>query len=218
MLSAAHNHIRHFRLLDLKIRLRLEHFAHLQAISLLVALRPRRPDGRPTRSVEQAKLDSDRVRNFAHDAAKRIHFAHQVPLSDAANRRVSGRAQKSHRKERIRTRATAGSGSDHPASKENGRKDRAAVRPLGVGTLPDRAPQRNRSPVRLPLFRPPQRLRQPNPERPPPRTRLTRPVGRKAPTHPPNGPGSASIRTLKGTPVRSYEFASQPGGPQKIDR
>src|SRR6266481_6270433 len=89
MLSAAHNHIRHFRLLDLKIRLRLEHFAHLQAISLLVALRPRRPDGGSTRSVEQAKLDSDRVRDFAHDAAKRIYFAHQVSLSDAADRRIT---------------------------------------------------------------------------------------------------------------------------------
>src|ERR1700674_3265821 len=85
MLSAAHNHIRHFRLLDLQIRLRLEYFAHLQAVGLFVALRPRRPDGGSTRSVEQTKLDSDRVRDFAHDATESVHFAHQVPLGDAAD-------------------------------------------------------------------------------------------------------------------------------------
>src|SRR6266404_1174710 len=89
MLSAAHHHIRHFSLLDLQIRLRLKHLAHLQPVGLLVALRPRRPDGGPTRSVEQPKLDSDRIRDLAHDAAKRIHFPHQVPLSDAANRRIT---------------------------------------------------------------------------------------------------------------------------------
>src|ERR1019366_8536799 len=84
-----HNHIRHLGLLDLQVRLRLEHFAHLQAISLLVALRPRRPDGGSTRSVEQAELDSDRVRDLAHDAAKSVHFAHQMPLRDAADGRVT---------------------------------------------------------------------------------------------------------------------------------
>jgi len=83
--------------------------------------------------------------------------------------------------------------------------------------LTDR-PQRNRSPVRLPLFRPPQRLRRPNPERPPPRTRLTRPVGRKAPTHPPTGPGFASIRTLKGTLSRATSLRRNPEGRKKMDR
>src|SRR6266446_4503030 len=89
MLSAAHNHIRNSRLLDLKIRLRLQPLTHLQAIGLLVALRPGRPDGGSTRSVEQSKLDSNCVRDFAHDSAKRIHFPHQVPLSDAADRRIT---------------------------------------------------------------------------------------------------------------------------------
>src|SRR5258706_1553779 len=40
-----------FRLLDLEIRLRLQHLAHLEAVSLLFALRSRRPYGRTTRSV-----------------------------------------------------------------------------------------------------------------------------------------------------------------------
>src|SRR4029077_12753333 len=46
---------------------------------------PRGADGGSARSVEQTKLDSDRVRDFAHDATESVHFAHQVPLSDAAN-------------------------------------------------------------------------------------------------------------------------------------
>src|SRR5208283_3032879 len=52
------NHIGHFRLFDLQIRLRLQHFTHLQAIGLFVALGTRRPDGGPARSVEQAELNS----------------------------------------------------------------------------------------------------------------------------------------------------------------
>ena len=80
-----HNHIRHFRLLDLQVRLRLQHLAHLQAVGLFATLRPRRPDGGSARSVEQAELDSDGVRDLAHDAAERIHFAHQMPLRNAAD-------------------------------------------------------------------------------------------------------------------------------------
>src|SRR6266852_710926 len=125
------------------------------------------------------------------------------PLYPDSQPEVVG-CRKSRCKEGIRIRATAGSGSDHPASKENGRKHRATVRPVGVGTLSNREPQRNRPPVRLPLFCPHQRLRRPNPERRPTRTRLTRPVGGKAPTHSPDGPGLASIRTLKGAAARSY--------------
>jgi hypothetical protein len=87
-------------------------------------------------------------------------------------------------------------------AKKIAEKDRAAVRFVGVGTLSNRALQGNRPPARLPRFRPPERLRRPDPEGPPPRTRLTRTVGRKAPTHPPHGPGWASI-------CRIYQIARQ---------
>ena len=75
----------HFRLLDVQIRLGLQHLAHLQAVLLLVALRARRPHGRPARSIQQAKLDSDRVGHLAHDAAQRVDFANEVPLGDATH-------------------------------------------------------------------------------------------------------------------------------------
>ena len=81
--------IHDFRLLDEQIRLRLQHLAHLHAILLLVALRPRRPNRRSPGSIQQAKLDPDRIGDFAHDAAQRVYFAHKVPLGDAANRRIT---------------------------------------------------------------------------------------------------------------------------------
>src|SRR6202041_1662570 len=71
------------------IRLRLQHLAHLQSISLLIALRPWRPDRGSARSVKQPKLDADCIRNLAHYAAKRIHFADKMPLSNASNRGIT---------------------------------------------------------------------------------------------------------------------------------
>ena len=85
-----HNQLRHFGLLDVQIGLRLQHLAHLQAVLLLVALRARRPDGRAARGVEQAKLDADRVGDFAHDAAEGVDFADEVSLGDAADGGIAG--------------------------------------------------------------------------------------------------------------------------------
>jgi hypothetical protein len=87
--SRFHDQIRNFRLLDLEIRLRLQHLAHLQAIGLLVTLRTRRPYRRAARGIQQAELDADGVGNLAHDSAQRVDFAHQVSLRDAADRRVA---------------------------------------------------------------------------------------------------------------------------------
>ena len=83
--SRLHDQIRDFRLLDFQIRLRLQHLAHLQAIGLLVALGARRPYGGAARGIQQAELDADGVGDFAHDAAERVDFAHQVSLGDAAH-------------------------------------------------------------------------------------------------------------------------------------
>ena len=83
------------------VRLRFQHLAHLEAIGLLVALRPRRPDGGSARSIEEAELDSDRVSDFAHDAAKSIHFAHQVSLGNAANGRDYMTSARSDRRSRV---------------------------------------------------------------------------------------------------------------------
>ena len=62
-----------------------EHFAHLYAVELLVALGARAPDGGTARRIQQAKLDADGIGNLAHDAAECVDFAHKVPLGDAAN-------------------------------------------------------------------------------------------------------------------------------------
>ena len=55
-----------------------------------VALSARRPYCGPSGSVEQPKLDSDRVGHLAHDAAKRVHFAYEVPLGNSTDSRIAG--------------------------------------------------------------------------------------------------------------------------------
>ncbi len=84
------NHIRDFGLLDFQIRLRFEHFAHLQAIGLLIALGTRRPDGGAARSIEETELDADGVGDLAHDAAERVDFADEMSLGDAADGGIAG--------------------------------------------------------------------------------------------------------------------------------
>jgi hypothetical protein len=79
------DHVHHFRLLDMQIRLRFQHLPHFHPVLALVALRSRGPDGRPARRIQQAKLDADRIGHLAHNPAQRVHFPHQVPLGDAAN-------------------------------------------------------------------------------------------------------------------------------------
>ena len=84
------NQIRHFGLLDLQVRLRLEHFLHLQAICLLVALGAWRPDGGTARGVEQAELNADGVGDLTHDAAEGVDFADKVSFGDAADGGIAG--------------------------------------------------------------------------------------------------------------------------------
>ena len=69
----------------MQVRLRLQHLAHLNPVLALVALRSRRPHGRPPRGIQQAKLDADGIGYFPHDAAQRIHFPYQVALGDSAD-------------------------------------------------------------------------------------------------------------------------------------
>src|SRR6478609_7418209 len=90
MTGFLHNQLSHFSLLDEQIRLAFQDFPHFQAVLLLVALGARRPHGRTARGIEQAELDPDGVRDFAHDSAQRVHFADQMALGDPAHGRVAG--------------------------------------------------------------------------------------------------------------------------------
>jgi hypothetical protein len=84
-LGALYNQVGHFGLLDLQIRLRLQYFAHLEPVSLLVALRTRRPYCRAARCIQQTELDADRVGDLSHDAAERVNLPDQVALGNAAD-------------------------------------------------------------------------------------------------------------------------------------
>src|ERR1035437_6094868 len=79
----------HLGLLDPQIGFVFKHLAHPVAIQPLVHLSARRPHRRTARRIQQAELDADRIRHFAHDAAQRVDFTHQVTLGDAADGRVA---------------------------------------------------------------------------------------------------------------------------------
>jgi hypothetical protein len=47
------------------------------------------PNRRAAAGIQKTKLNSDRVRDFAHDAAQSVDFADQVTLGDSANGRIT---------------------------------------------------------------------------------------------------------------------------------
>ncbi len=105
--------IDNFRLLDVEVRLGLQNFAHLDAVLLLVALRSRGPDGGPAGSIEQTELNADRVGDFAHHAAQRIDFAHQMTLGNSADRGIAGHLRDQVEIQRKQRGAQAHAGTRH---------------------------------------------------------------------------------------------------------
>ena len=57
---------------------------------MLIALGAGRPDRRSARSIEQAKLDANRVRDLAHDAAEGVDFANQMAFGNSTYSGVAG--------------------------------------------------------------------------------------------------------------------------------
>src|SRR6185437_8237632 len=102
-----------FGLLDVEVRLRLEDFAHFYAVLLLVALRSGRPYGGAARGVEEAKLDPDGVRYFAHDAAESVDFANKMAFGDASDGGVAGHLGDEIEVEREQRGAQAHAGRSH---------------------------------------------------------------------------------------------------------
>jgi len=73
-----------------EIWLTFQYFAHSNAILLLIALRSWRPNRGPAAGIQQPKLNPNGVRDFAHHAAQRIDFTHQVTLRDASHCGIAG--------------------------------------------------------------------------------------------------------------------------------
>ncbi len=84
LFTPVHHQVDDFGLADVEAGLGFEHFAHLHAIELLVALGARAPDRRAAGGIQKPELDADGVGHFAHDAAQGVDFADQVSLRDAA--------------------------------------------------------------------------------------------------------------------------------------
>lgn len=57
---------------------------------MFVALRAGRPDRWAARGVQEAKLNANGVRDFAHNAAERINFSDEVPFGDPADCGIAG--------------------------------------------------------------------------------------------------------------------------------
>ena len=66
----------------------IEQGAHGLAIELAIGLGARSANGRPLRPIQHAKLNAAQIRGAAHHAVQGVHFADQMSLADAADRRV----------------------------------------------------------------------------------------------------------------------------------
>ena len=80
---------------------------------MLIALGAGRPDGGSTRSIEQAKLDPNRVRDLAHDAAEGIDFANQMAFGNSAYGGVAGHLCNEVYVQRVEGGLEAHAGSGH---------------------------------------------------------------------------------------------------------
>src|SRR5262245_17699459 len=72
-----------------EIRLILDAPFHFELVRLFVRLRPRRVHRGALGAIEHAELDACLIDVLAHLAAERVNLAHDLPLGDAADRRVA---------------------------------------------------------------------------------------------------------------------------------
>ena len=87
--SFLNHEIDNFSLANVQAGLTLKHFAHLDAVELLVALGAGTPDGRAAGGIQQAKLDANGIGHFTHDAAECVHFPDKMALGNAADGRIA---------------------------------------------------------------------------------------------------------------------------------
>ncbi len=80
----------HFSLLDVQVGFALEHFLHPDAVLLLIALSPGRPDGRSAAGIQKTKLDPDGIGYFTHHAAERVNLPDQMAFGDSTDGGIAG--------------------------------------------------------------------------------------------------------------------------------
>ena len=80
---------------------------------MLIALGAGGPDRGSARGVEQAKLDANRVGDFAHDAAERVDFTDEVTFGDAAYRGITRHLRDQVDIERVKGSLEAHAGGGH---------------------------------------------------------------------------------------------------------
>ncbi len=110
-----HQKVRHVSLMELHPGHRLQLTLHPELIGLLVALGPRRPDGRAFRGIQHAPLDAGGVRVQAHHPAEGIDFPDHVALGKPANRRIAG-----HLRDRVEVLGQHGHLAAEPGGRHGG--------------------------------------------------------------------------------------------------
>ena len=93
---------------DGEARLILDRRLHGTAIERPVGLRPWPPHGRALAAVEDAKLDTGLVGDTSHQPIHGIDFPDQMPLAEAADRRIAGHF--AYRREAVRHQRCPGAG------------------------------------------------------------------------------------------------------------
>jgi hypothetical protein len=86
---ALHDEVGRSLLEQIEIGLIFKTASYRRLVENTVRLRPRRAHGRPLARIEGSELDSGLVRGQRHGPAKCIDFLHQMPLADAADRRIA---------------------------------------------------------------------------------------------------------------------------------
>ena len=79
---------------------------HPLTVALLVCLRPRRPDGGASTSIQELELNSRRVDCLAHQAAERIDLANEVSLGRAADGGIARHVRNRIGRERAQANVT----------------------------------------------------------------------------------------------------------------
>ena len=74
---------------DIEVRLTRDELLHGPSVELAIDLRPRPPYGWPLRPVKDTELQPRHIGSAPDQTVERIDLPDQVPLADAADRRVA---------------------------------------------------------------------------------------------------------------------------------
>jgi len=85
-----HHQILYRALADFQSRLLGQQRLHGPPVARAICLRPWPTHRRPLPPVQHLEVDAGTIGGQAHEPVQRVHLPHQMPLADAADRRIAG--------------------------------------------------------------------------------------------------------------------------------